>query len=62
MQNSQCVLNAENSSATASGTTLTLNVALTFIPGFAGPKNIYMEAQNATLSSGWVNLGFWNVP
>jgi hypothetical protein len=62
MQNSQCVLNAVGSSATASGTTLTLNVALTFAAGFAGSKNIYMESQNVTLNSGWVKLGLWIVP
>jgi hypothetical protein len=62
MQNSQCVLDAGGSSATASGTTLTLKVALTFTAGFGGSKNIYMESQNATHSSGWVNCGAWIVP
>src|SRR5439155_21899879 len=40
LQNSQCALNPAASSATGSGTNLTLNLALTFQPSFAGTKNI----------------------
>jgi hypothetical protein len=62
LQNSQCALNPGASSATTSGNNLTLNLALTFEPAFAGSKNIYMEAHNATLDSGWLELGAWVVP
>jgi hypothetical protein len=60
MQNSQCTLDAGASSVMLSGNTLTLNVALSFKPAFAGAKNIYMEAQNATLDSGWSKQGTFN--
>ena len=61
-QNSQCSINAGASSLSMSGTTLTLNLALSFTPSFAGSKNMYMETQNATLASGWVQRGTWIVP
>jgi hypothetical protein len=62
LQNSQCSVNPGASSFTTSGNNLTLNLALTFNPAFAGAKNIYMETENATLDSGWVKLGAWIVP
>jgi hypothetical protein len=61
LSNSQCSVNAGGSSASASGTTLTLNLALSFEAGFAGAKGIFMEVQNATLDSGWSQLGIWTV-
>ena len=57
LQNSQCILDAGASSVTPSGNTLTLNLALSFKPAFVGAKNIFMEAQNATLDSGWALKG-----
>lgn len=62
LQNGQCSLNAGSSSVVASGTNLTLNLALTFASGFAGSKNIYMEAAAKTLDSGWTVHGAWLVP
>ena len=38
LQNSACALALDSSTVTASGTTLTLQVAVTFAPGFAGAK------------------------
>ncbi len=61
-QNSQCTLNAGASSVVLSGNTLTLNLALTFTPAFAGAKNVYMNVQNASAASGWVQTGTWTVP
>ena len=60
--NSQCTLNAGASSMSASGDTLTLNLALSFASGFAGGKNIYMDVKNASLDSGWSRNGTWTVP
>ena len=59
-QNSQCIMNAGASSVSVSGNNLTLNLALTFKPSFAGAKNIYMEVYNG-LDSGWVQRGTWTV-
>jgi len=58
-QNSQCSVNAGASSISRSGTTLTLNLALTFQPAFAGAKSVYLFVQNATLGSGWGQAGSW---
>jgi hypothetical protein len=61
LSNSQCTVNAATSSVSASGTTLTLNLAISFEAGFAGAKGIFMELQNATVDSGWSQLGTWTV-
>ena len=56
--NSQCSVNASSSSSSISGTSLTVNVSLTFLPAYNGSKNIYMllyDGQN----SGWVQKGTW---
>jgi hypothetical protein len=62
MQNSQCTVDAGASSVLMSGNTLTVNLALSFKPAFTGAKNVYMEAQNATLDSSWVLRGTWMAP
>jgi hypothetical protein len=62
LQNSQCAVNAGASSASMSGTTLTLNLSFSFQSAFAGTKNIYMKARTATLDSGWAQRGTWIVP
>jgi hypothetical protein len=63
LTNSQCSVNAAASSATASGNTLTVNLALGFWSAFAGAKTIYMLTQDtAGLSIGWQPKGTWTVP
>jgi hypothetical protein len=59
LQNSQCTVNGGISSVSMSGNTLMVNLALSFKPAFAGAKNVYIEAQNPTLDSGWVLRGTW---
>jgi Beta-propeller repeat len=60
VQNSQCSINAAGSSFTASGTSLTVNLALTFLPAYNGPKNIYMLVYDGQ-SSGWLQKGTYTV-
>ncbi len=62
LQNSQCTISVATSSVLLSGNTLTLNLALSFAPAFAGAQNIYMYVQNATLSNGFTQEGTWTVP
>jgi hypothetical protein len=63
LQNSRCSVRLGSSSVTASGNTLTLNLAMTFRSAFAGQKNIYMWTQNASgINSGWQTRGTWMVP
>jgi hypothetical protein len=59
LQNSQCAVNLAGSSVTASGTTLILNLAMTFKPAYAGAKNIYMYGNNGIVNSGWHARGTW---
>src|SRR5262249_46294533 len=44
------------------GNTLTLNLALSFAPSFAGTKNIYTYGANVSANSGWQARGTWTVP
>jgi hypothetical protein len=63
VQNSQCTVNGATSSLLASGSTLTLNLAMTFPASFAGAKGVYAYAQSAAgINSGWTALGTWTVP
>jgi hypothetical protein len=62
LQNNQCTITVNTSSVSPSGNTLTLNLALSFAPAFAGTQNIYMYVQNATLSNGFTQEGTWTVP
>jgi hypothetical protein len=62
LQNSQCTIYTAGSSASASGNTLTLTLAITFAPGFGGNKIFYTAARSNTQNSGWQALGTWNVP
>jgi hypothetical protein len=64
LQNSQCMVDGLTSSAVAMGTGLELNLALFFAPPFAGslslpPKQVYLEAFNGTLDSGFSQFGSW---
>jgi glucose/arabinose dehydrogenase len=62
LQNSQCAVTLGSSSTTStSGNLLTLNLALTFKPTFAGAKTVYMLAANATgMNSGLQARGTWS--
>ena len=60
-QNDQCTLNGTGSSASLSGTTLTLTVSLAFGNGFAGNKTVYLSAQDAITNTGWISEGAWSV-
>jgi hypothetical protein len=63
LSNSQCTINATGSSVSASGNTLTLNLAITFSSGFAGNRVFYLAARNnSTGNSGWQAVGSVTVP
>jgi Zn-dependent metalloprotease len=61
LQNAQCAIDPASSSATPSGNTLTVNLAVTFKAAFNGAKNIFMYGTNGTLNSGWQDRGDWTV-
>ena len=63
LANSQCSLNVASATVAQSANTLTLNVPLTFLPGFAGAKNVYMSANDVSeATTGWQQRGAWTVP
>ena len=59
--NNQCTLNGAGSSASIAGTNLTLAVSLTFQPGFAGGKTVYMYAADSSTATGFLAKGTWSV-
>ena len=60
LENSQCTVSPAASSASLTGTTLTLNVAVTFKPAFTGPKNLYVYGLDIDGSgTGWQLRGTW---
>ena len=63
LQNSQCKLNGAASNLVRSGNTLTVNLALSFLPGFAGTKVVYGYASTIVgVNTGWASLGIWTIP
>jgi len=63
LQNSQCAVTLGASWVTTSANTVKLNLTMTFSPAYAGPKYIYMYAQNTSdVIAGWQSLGSWTVP
>lgn len=60
-QNSQCTLNGAGSSASIAGTNLTLAVSLTFQPGYAGSKTVYLYAADASVNTGFLAKGTWSI-
>ena len=62
LENSQCSIELNNSSATALGQTLTLNLSMTFKIAYAGSKNIYLSAVNIDgVTTDWQQRGTWTV-
>ena len=62
LQNSQCQINLAASSATGTGTDLTLNLAITFLSGLSGAQQIFMATgDNAGLVAPWQKMGTWTV-
>jgi hypothetical protein len=61
LQNSQCLLDGKGSSRSGSGSSRTLNVALSFRPSFAGINAISLEKFDGIQDSGWFGAGSWTV-
>jgi sugar lactone lactonase YvrE len=63
LQNGQCTINGSGSSVTASGNTLTLNLAIAFSSSFTGNRVFYLAARNNSIgNSGWQAVGSVTVP
>jgi hypothetical protein len=60
-QNSQCGLTGAGSTATISGTTLTVTFSLTFLPAFSGSKTVYLQAADPSSKTAWVAEGGFTV-
>jgi Beta-propeller repeat len=61
VSNSQCTLMASDSTVVIGVTSVEVTLALTFNANFFGAKNIYMEAVEPGINSGWVMVGGWTV-
>ncbi len=59
--NSQCTMNAANSTVIVSATQVLITLDLTFNSTFFGAKNIYLYAAEAGANSGWTTVGLWTV-
>jgi hypothetical protein len=60
VSNGQCSITS--ATATESGNTLTLTVAITFSSSFGGNKVIYLAARDLAGNSGWQTMGVHGVP
>jgi hypothetical protein len=62
LRNANCTLDPARSSASTHGNALTLRVALTFTRAFAGKKRLFgMAIDQATSTTGWQPVGYWDV-
>jgi uncharacterized repeat protein (TIGR01451 family) len=60
LQNSQCVLYGKGSSASASGTDLTLKIPFALLGGYGASENVYLWVQDKeNNNTGWVQTGTW---
>ncbi len=59
LQNSQCAVGYTGASLTANSIVFTIEIQ--FKAAFDGPKTVYLEANEASSSSGWVSRGAWTV-
>jgi len=62
VSNSQCAISGVGSSATGSGNTLTLTLAITFVHSFTGNQVFYLAARSNTQNSDWQAVGTVGVP
>jgi len=63
LENSQCAINGGASGVSASGTNLTVQLAISFKAAFAGAKTVYMQAiDRGGLDTGTQARGVWQVP
>ena len=61
-QNDECALNGAGSSASMSGTSLTVTFSITFQPPFTGSQSVYLSAADASSNTGLQVEGSYTVP
>ena len=62
ISNSQCIVDLAQTNGVPSGTSLTVNLAVTFKPTFIGPHPIFLRAVSSFgTDTGWLARGTWNV-
>jgi hypothetical protein len=63
LSNSECTVSGTGSSATLSGNTLTVNLAVTFNPSFAGATTVLIQTITLEgLNTGMQARGTWTIP
>jgi hypothetical protein len=61
VSNSQCTLKASDSTVAIGATSIVITVDLSFNANYFGAKNVYLEAVEPGVNSGWVAVGTWTV-
>ncbi len=61
ISNSQCSLNAATSTVVFGTNQVVLTLSIAFSATYSGPMNVYVQAYEASTSSGWQALGTWTV-
>jgi len=62
ISNSQCAIDGAGSSVTSSGSSLTLNLSVSFSSSYLGDAIVYVAARDAAgHNSGWQPMGTWSV-
>lgn len=63
LQNSQCILYGQNSSASGTGTTLNISFDLEMLPLYSGLRNVYLWVNDSLNSSAGLDAkGTWDIP
>ncbi|SPF34076.1 hypothetical protein SBA4_1420011 [Candidatus Sulfopaludibacter sp. SbA4] len=62
VSNGQCSISGNGSSVSANGNTLTVTLAVSFSPSFAGNQIVYSAARSNALNTGWQSVGTVTVP
>ena len=62
LTNGKCVIDASRILVTPQGTSVYIDLPLSFLSGFNGLKNVYALATAGGFASGWQLLGTWRIP
>jgi len=62
ISNSQCSISGTDGLVNASGTSLTVTLAITFNSSFTGNRLFYLATRSNALNSGWQVVGLVGVP
>jgi hypothetical protein len=62
LANGKCMVDASKVGLAPQGTSVYIDIPLSFLPGFDGLKNVYALVSAGGIASGWRPLGTWRIP